>query len=236
MPVKLNISKGQRFGMLTVLHETTRHISKRMERRFVCKCDCGKETIVWLTALVHNKTKSCGCFQKIQASILCRSRSKHGHSRRGPRTSLYHRWSDIKKRCNTPTSWAYKYYGGRGITICPEWQDNFLAFAKWARQNGYKPELTIDRIDNNKGYSPENCRWITQAENSKKRHDDHDDRCKIVYNDKAYTLKELEGMYGIPAHNIYTRVYKYNWNIHDAITRPIRQNTHKGAIINENIH
>lgn len=218
MPKKLTISKGQRFGDLTVLYETTRHISKRMERRFVCRCACGNTTIVWLEALSKGKTQSCGCHQKLFASNLCKSRAKHN---KHPK-ALYSRWSDIKKRCYNKNSWAYKYYGGKGVKMCHGWLHDFNSFVKWAFDNGFNDNLTIDRIDNNGDYEPSNCRWITQEENSHKKHVDNGTLIYITYKDVTDTLKGWAWRRGLTTHALYNRLFIKKWPIDRALNQPLR--------------
>lgn len=93
----------------------------------------------------------------------------HGGVVGGKLSTLYKRWSGIKRRCTTPSCNGYENYGGRGISMCDEWLNSFPAFEKWANENGFKPELQIDRIDNYKGYSPDNCRWVTPKVNQANR-------------------------------------------------------------------
>ncbi len=150
---------GQRFGRLTVL-QRAETINKRT--RWLCRCDCGEEIIVEAYNLKTGHTQSCGCFQKEAASS---ANTTHGMRN----TRLYRIWSCMHNRCYQKSYHAYNHYGGRGITICAEWLHDFQAFHDWAIENGYKDNLSIDRIDNNKGYSPDNCRWATQKEQNKNK-------------------------------------------------------------------
>lgn len=109
------------------------------------------------------KTKSCGC-----VTNLFKARIKHGFTSRTNTPRLYQTWADMKTRCNCKTNKRYHRYGGRGISVCEEW-NSFEGFKLWAESNGYKNNLTIDRIDNNKSYCQENCRWVTIKENIKNR-------------------------------------------------------------------
>jgi len=93
----------------------------------------------------------------------------HGDSCKGKRSRLYIIWTDIKLRCLYPKHKSYKNYGGKGIKICDEWKNNYVAFKSWALANGYQQNLTIDRIDNDESYCPKNCRWLTLSENSRNR-------------------------------------------------------------------
>lgn len=123
-----------------------------------CKCDCGNTITVRTAVLKNGHTKSCGCYAKEKAST---SNKTHGYSKE----ELYIRWSGIKSRCYNKNNSKYEYYGGRGIYMCDEWKNDYLKFREWSLKNGYEKELKLDRIDNNKEYSPSNCRWITHSEN-----------------------------------------------------------------------
>lgn len=152
---------GRKFNRLTVIDYS--HSDNGAV--WLCKCDCGGFITVKGKDLKSGKTKSCGCFHRDCASKLGKSKETHGKSN----TRLYYIWRAMKERCLNENSSAYKWYGGRGITVCDEWKLDFKAFYRWAMSHGYEEHLTLDRIDNESGYSPNNCQWTTMKEQSRNR-------------------------------------------------------------------
>jgi hypothetical protein len=137
---------------------------KRNRPVWLCVCDCGNTTRLLASALLSGNTKSCGCW-KIAAPI------ERSEGRK--KSPLYSVWYGMKQRCHYPKAIKYRHYGARGITVCPEWKENSLAFIRWGEANGYAPGLDLDRINNDMGYSPENCRFITHKRNCQNRSKKH---------------------------------------------------------------
>ena len=150
---------GKTFGRLTVLH---RGEKKGYHQKWVCKCSCGIIKEIYQTSLIaKNGTKSCGCLQKESAT-------KHGQSHNVGKGNLYRVWINLRTRCNNPQHQYYAEYGGRGITVCEEW-DDFLTFQQWALGSDYTEGLTIDRRNNDLGYNPDNCHWTNRTQQQRNR-------------------------------------------------------------------
>jgi hypothetical protein len=175
---------GKKYGKLTVIERAG---SCKSGSQWKCICECGKESIVAACNLKNGEVKSCGCLN-----------IKHGLRY----TNLYRKWDGIKKRCNNEKTPQYKDYGGRGIRICPEWENNFKAFYDWAMANGYKEGLTIERIDNNGNYEPSNCRWATPKEQANNRRNTP----YITYNGVTKTSREWDDYFGIRSGTINKRM------------------------------
>lgn len=147
-PAKIYV--GLKVGKWTVTGKT-------IQRKVPCQCECGTVRMVAYSSLITNSSMSCGCTR----SVFSGTRTNHGRSG----SPIYMRWLSMARRCapNARDRWRRDYYD-RGIGICSEWKD-FLAFEQWCLENGFAPELHLDRIDNNKGYSPQNCQWVTHQVN-----------------------------------------------------------------------
>lgn len=195
---------GQRFGRLVVIDSAPNKKCKGGQTKTVwkCKCDCGNFCYVTTQELRKGDTVSCGCYaseQKKIRSII------HGQRYSRP----YKIWSDMKARCFNPKENGYHNYGGRGITVCDEWLDSFENFYDWVKQSNYKDNLTLDRIDTNGNYCPENCRWSTkeeQANNTRRNF-------YIKYNEETHTLAEWGRILNVPPGLIRYRLKELNWSV-----------------------
>lgn len=206
---------GHKFEMLTVIR-----FSHRIKTNYFweCKCDCGTIKIIRIAALKTGNTKSCGCLNEkmraARAAIKAPTRLTHGFYKH----PLYRRWASIKTRCTNEKCPQYDSYGGRGINICEEWNSNFMAFYNWSMQNGYKKYLQIDRINNDLGYSPENCRWVTISVNGLNKRTNR----LLAYQDQMRPLGEWAQIVGKDQKLIWNRLQS-GWSIDRALNEPINR-------------
>jgi hypothetical protein len=158
---------NKRFYRLKVLSITNmRDISRSIIWK--CKCKCGSIVFVRSGHLISGNTKSCGCLQREIVSNISLN-NKHNEIHGMSHTLLHRVWGNIKQRCYNSNDKGYPYYGGRGIKMCRSWYYSFVVFCKWAMSSGYKEGLSIDRIDNDRGYAPWNCRWATAKQQANNR-------------------------------------------------------------------
>jgi len=183
---------GKRFGRLVVISRT--ESPRKTETRWECQCDCGKIISTDGSRLKRGITKSCGCLANELTSLRSKKHGMFG-------TRLYRIWFNMKQRCANAKHVAYKNYGGRGIKVCDEWQD-FEPFYKWAIANGYNDNLTIDRIDNNKGYSPDNCKWVSDKEQGQNKRNNR----LICINGETHTIAEWFRLSGIKESTLRWRI------------------------------
>ena len=194
---------GLHFGYLEVLALAHAHNG---HAHWLCRCECGRDTVVKGSHLRSGHTVSCGCR---------RGNVVHGKSR----TRLYHIWNGMRERCQNPNNPHYTGYGGRGIYVCKEWQD-FENFYSWALESGYSDNLTIDRADNDGGYTPDNCRWATkrtQANNTRKTR-------MITYNGETHSVSEWARIIGVNQSTLNMRLNKYGWSVEDALGKAVKHN------------
>ena len=172
-----------------------------------CLCDCGHEAYIKLLYLKRKSgRKSCGCSYKNPKTHGLRYTREHNI------------WTGMKQRCLDKNSSNYKNYGGRGITICDEWRDDFKVFYDWAHENGYSNELTIDRVDNDMGYFPENCRWVTYKEQILNQRPKPSCRT-ISVNGKRIYLQDLSRSHGILSQTLRKRLDIYKWSAGDLLNK-----------------
>ena len=205
---------GQKFGKLTVVKRIENYIQPNgsIKTQWLCKCECGNETIVKSDMLKSGNTRSCGCIKNNNIKNGIHSTHKLSHTR------IYNLYMGIKARCYNSNEPAYKNYGGRGIKMCKEWFDDFMSFYNWATDSGYKDNLTIDRIDVNGNYEPSNCRWVDMKIQQNNRSNNH----RIKYNGETKTLMEWSKDFGVNYKTLHKRVSD-GWNIEDALTKPIEK-------------
>jgi hypothetical protein len=196
---------GNKYGRLTVISFFTK---KHRINYWNCQCECGKLVVVSMYKLLSGHTKSCGCLAKENNQNLI-----HGLSK----TRLYNTWKNMISRCENRKDKHYNNYGGRGIRVCKEWHD-VTVFCNWATKNGYKENLTIDRISNNGNYEPSNCQWITIKEQESNRLDNK----FIEYQGERLTYTEWSRRLGGSDSLVHNRI-KNGLDEISAITTPIKK-------------
>lgn len=207
---------GMKFGRLTVLGFVGRRCDighgQNRDAMWRCRCECGNEIITGAYNLKSGNTTSCGCYNH---EINLTRITTHGESN----TRLYKCWEAIIQRTKPNVCKSYfKHYGSKGITVCEEWK-KYENFAKWAKENGYRDDLTIDRIDPDKGYYPENCRWATWVEQN-----NHLSRNGYIEIDgETKTLAQWARHYGIKYGTVSGRLHNLHWDAHRALTEPVRR-------------
>lgn len=204
---------GKKFGRLTVVARGKN--TSGGKTTWVCDCDCGKrkEKAVIAYDLESGKVQSCGCLH------LENNKGRNiTHNQTG--TRLYRIWVSMHQRCRNPKNIAYKNYGGKGISVCDEWIE-FVAFSDWALSHGYADNLTLDRIDCEDGYSPNNCRWATMKVQQNNRRNNH----KISIGGVCKTIAEWSDLSGIPRATLEWRI-KNNWAEHELFLPVNLRNKH----------
>lgn len=182
MPVKIDLS-GRRYGSLTVIRLAVDIPGKK--KKWICRCDCGRETIVSACNLRNGHTKHCS---KCGYKAMSEKNRTHG----GTGSNLYLVWCTMRNRCERTGVKSYSDYGGRGVSVCEEWKD-FQNFKSWALSNGYEHGLEIDRMNVNGDYCPENCRWVTRLINANNKRNNR----VVEYNGEKKTLAEWARYYGV---------------------------------------
>lgn len=177
-------------------------------QKWRCRCDCGTEKLVDGRSLRSGASN--GCF-KCHPGIG--NRRRHGQKR----TRLYNIWSGMIRRCENLSEPAYPHYGGRGIVVCPEWRQSFERFRDWAMANGYQPHLTIDRRNNDQGYTPSNCRWATYAEQNRNYRRNR----PIEYLGRKVLVCDLAIEVGLPQDILKNRIFRYEWDVETAVREPV---------------
>ncbi len=198
---------GMSFGKLTVESFAGRLLHRGNRFHWNCICSCGNRTCVGSAQLINGNTKSCGCFKKELPSLMFKT---HGMGD----SPEYGAWRNMKERCLNDKTRVFKWYGARGITVCPAWIDSFEVFLA---DMGMRPSAkhSIDRIDNNKGYSPENCRWVTRREQSVNR----TTTIIIPFNGEERCISDWEFHLGVKKGAIGRRLSR-KWSIERALTTP----------------
>lgn len=200
------------YGEWTIIGEA---LPKNNMKRVLAKCSCGKVKEIYYKHIKSGASKSCGHNQKERMRDIGKRNCKYTNSNVS-KTRLYQIWSNMKKRCMDKNNQAYSRYGGRGISICSEWLNDFMVFNKWALKNGYRDDLTIDRINVNGNYEPSNCKWSTYKEQANNRRKEITSRY-LTYKGKTQTVIEWCKEYNINYSTLSCRINKLKWSDEKAL-------------------
>lgn len=208
MKFDVNDIVGKKFGKLTVVkfdHSKPIILKNGIKNGncyfYLCECECGTKIIVQRNHLIYNHSKSCGCLNFTHNLTY---------------TRLYNIFMGMKQRCYNLKRRKYKIYGERGITICNEWLDDFMAFYNWSIANGYNDKLSIDRIDVNGNYEPSNCRWVNMKIQQRNRTNNH----KLTFNNETHSINEWAEILKINRCTIKSRLNR-GWTIERTLTTPV---------------
>jgi hypothetical protein len=206
---------GQRFERLVVVEHLGRHHHGSL---WLCRCDCGNETRTVRSSLVNGTAKSCGCYRSDRMSTLTYKHGERGGEKRQKVSPEYKAWDSIKQRCFNPADKAWEWYGGRGITMCPEWREDFAAFLAHI---GERPTArhSIDRINGDRGYEPGNVRWANWNEQANNRKNNR----IVIWNGRQMTMKQAADAAGMPYKSVKGRV-QTGWDVIKALTTPLNMN------------
>lgn len=201
-----SVSIGQQFGSWVVIGPSPKPYSA------MCRCACGKESSIPYRSLLSGHTRSC---VPCSGERIAAARTTHGHSpRNSERSRTYRTWANMRTRCSNPNTSVYKHYGGRGISVCPQWS----TFAGFLVDMGERPEGTsLDRIDVNGNYEPNNCRWATNRQQGTNRRDNR----IIEFNGRSQTLSEWAEETGIPYSLLQARLNRLKWSVERSLTTPV---------------
>ena len=202
--------QGKKFGRITVIERGEN--AKNGTARWLCRCDCGNYKLVRNDKLRYGEVVSCGCYLKEKGR---KQLTTHGLLNELYGRELRKSLSAMKYRCNNPHCSQYKNYGARGIKVCEEWETSFAAFYQWAINHGYKKGLSIDRIDNNKGYSPDNCRWIPLVKQQRNKRNNR----LVSFNGKTACVAEWCETTGLTHACIVSRL-EHKWTVEETLTKP----------------
>lgn len=205
-----NIPTGYKKNRWTVLDKVVRKDNKTF---YLCRCDCGKEKFVSRGSLMNGGSKSCGCWKR---EVDIARHYTHGQSF----NRIYSVWKNMRKRCNDPKHKAYEYYGGKGVSVYKEWNDSFDKFWNWAKENGYTPQLELDRINFDGNYEPDNCRFVDRIEQMRNR------KCTRFVNafGERKTLREwsYDPRCVVKKDTLRNRIYSYGWDGERALITKVK--------------